>query len=158
MVIKAGHQVPEISVLDQNSQPVRLSDFKGQNIVLYFYPKDNTPGCTMEAKDFRDNLKQFGELNTVILGVSRDNEIKHKKFIDKYCLPFDLLADIDGKLCQEFGAWVEKSMFGKKYMGIERCTFLIDPTGVVLAEWRNVKVRGHAKDILEVIKKIKVKE
>lgn len=155
MTIKPGDKVPEISVINQDGKQIMLSDFKGKNIVLYFYPKDNTPGCTMEAKDFRNHIEKFEQLNTVVLGVSKDDENKHQKFIDKYCLPFDLLADTQGKLCQAFGVWVEKSMFGKKYMGIERSTFLINSQGIVVADWRKVTVRGHAEDVLTVIKNLK---
>lgn len=133
----------------------KLSDFIGQTVVLYFYPKDDTPGCTIEANDFAQLMPEFSSLNTTIIGVSKDDLKKHKKFIDKYCLPFALASDIEGKLCAAFGTWVEKSMYGKKYMGIQRSTFLIDEKGIVRKIWRNVSVKGHAQEVLSCIKESK---
>jgi peroxiredoxin Q/BCP len=154
MTIKIGEKVPAIIVVDQDNQKLKLTDFKGKYVVLYFYPKDNTPGCTLEAKDFRDSIAKFEQLNTVVLGVSKDDCRKHQKFIADYDLPFSLLVDADGALCQEFAVWAEKSMFGKKYMGIVRSTFIIDPNSKLVAEWRNVKVTDHVKDVLKVLSEI----
>lgn len=131
--------------------PLTLGDFKGKKIVLYFYPKDNTSGCTQESKDFRDSLKAFEQLNTVILGVSRDSLKSHDKFIRDHCLPFALISDPDESLCRLFEVIKEKSMYGKKYMGIERSTFILDETGVVIKEWRNVKVPGHVTEVLQAL-------
>ncbi|MCH9644552.1 MAG: peroxiredoxin [Gammaproteobacteria bacterium] len=128
-----------------------FSDLKGQYIVLYFYPKDSTPGCTQESKDFRDLLGKFKKVNAVILGISRDNINSHHKFIDKFDLPFALISDPDEKLCNHFDVMKMKSMFGKKYRGIERSTFLIDPNGKIIQEWRKVKVTGHAEEVLDTI-------
>lgn len=154
MTIKLGECLPGLEVQNQDDELVNLNKFAGKNIVLYFYPKDDTPGCTQEAKDFRDNIDKFNKLNTVVIGVSKDNSQKHQKFITKYDLPFMLLSDTEGKLCQEFGVWVEKSMFGKKYMGIERSTYLINTKGELAAEWRKVKVKGHVDDVLKVLAEI----
>src|SRR6185437_8464509 len=115
-------------------------------------PKDDTPGCTVEAKDFRDHVKDFEKANTVIIGVSKDSLASHEKFKEKYCLPFPLASDETGRVCEEYGVWVEKSNYGKTYMGIERTTFLIDKTGVIRHIWRKVKVDGHVKDVLEAAK------
>lgn len=136
---------------DQDDKLINLSDFKNKYIVLYFYPKDNTPGCTMEAKDFRDNIEEFNKLNTIVLGVSKDTVKKHQGFICKYDLPFSLLADTDGMLCEKFGVFVEKSMFGKKYMGIERSTFIIDPNGNIAVSWHKVKVKNHVSDVIKAL-------
>jgi peroxiredoxin Q/BCP len=133
--------------IDENSN-VTLANYKGKNLVLYFYPKDDTPGCTIEAKDFANLSEKFKQANTEILGVSRDNIKSHHKFKEKYCLPFDLGYDQDGDVCTTYGCWVEKSMYGKKYMGIERTTFLIDKMGIIRYIWRKVSVTGHAKEVL----------
>lgn len=151
MTLKIGDKVPKIKIQNQNNDSVKLSDYKGKYIILYFYPKDNTPGCTSEAIDFRDNISKFDKLNAVVLGISKDSSDKHQKFIDKYDLPFDLLVDTEGDLCQEFGVWVQKSMFGKKYMGIERSTFIINPQGKIVEEWRKVKVKGHVAEVLKAL-------
>lgn len=153
-ILNVGDKVPSTKLLNENEDKVSLKDFTGQYVVLYFYPKDNTPGCTQEAKDFRDNITKFDKLNTVVLGVSRDDSAKHQKFIEKYDLPFHLLVDADGKLCEQFGVWVQKSMFGKKYMGIERSTFIINPKGEVVADWRKVKVKDHVAAVLKVLKEL----
>ena len=120
--------------------------------MIYFYPKDDTPGCTLEAKDFRDMMKDFEAANTVIIGVSKDSVKSHDKFKEKYCLPFPLGSDEDGSVCEAYGTWVEKSMYGKKYMGIQRDTFLIDRTGKLAKIWRKVSVDGHAKSVLDAAK------
>lgn len=121
----------------------------GKKIVLYFYPKDDTPGCTTEACGFRDLKSAFEKANTIILGVSKDNEKSHDKFAGKYNLNFKLLSDPEGKLCEAFGVWKEKSMYGKKYFGIERSTFLIDAEGKIVKVWRGVKVPGHMEEVLK---------
>ena len=129
--IKEGNKAPDFTALDQNGRKVKLSSFKGKkNIVLYFYPKDMTPGCTTQACDFRDQQKKFKN-TTVILGVSCDSQERHQKFIEKYDLPFSLLADTDKKVVQKYGVWQEKKLYGKTFMGIVRTTFLIDKTGTV---------------------------
>lgn len=132
---------------DGNEGMFSLSDFKGQNVVLYFYPKDDTPGCTQEACDFRDNFNRLTSL-AVVLGVSPDDIKSHKKFKDKHSLNFILLSDTDHALAERFGAWQEKSMYGKKYMGINRSTFLIDKKGILKKIWTSVKVNGHVDEVL----------
>lgn len=131
-----------------------LDSFKGKNLVLYFYPKDDTPGCTTEAKDFAALTNHFAELNTTIIGISRDDLKKHQKFAEKHCLNFPLASDLEGKITELFGVWVEKSMYGKKYMGIERSTFLIDQQGVIRKIWRKVSVTGHAQEVYHTLQGI----
>ena len=125
-----------------------LSDYKGQNLVIYFYPRDNTPGCTSEGEDFRDHYKSFLKKKTKIFGVSKDSIKSHEAFKQKFKFPFELISDPDEKVCKLFDVIKEKSMYGKKYMGIERSTFLIDSNGKLLKEWRKVKVKGHVEDVL----------
>ena len=132
--------------------PIDLSQFSGKKVVLYFYPKDMTSGCTLESKDFQSTLNDFEEANTVVIGVSPDDEKSHAKFKDKEGLTFELLADTEKELCQAFDVWKEKSMYGKKYIGVERSTFLIGDNGNVLQEWRNVKVPGHVSEVLAAAK------
>ena len=132
---------------------INSEDLKGQNLVIYFYPKDDTPGCTVEAKDFSKTKNKFSKLNTKILGVSKDNIDKHKKFITKHSLTIDLISD-DGSICEKFGVWVEKSMYGKKYMGIERATFLFDQNLKLIKIWRNVKVKGHVNEVLSFVENL----
>uniref|UniRef100_A0A7C2NYJ1 thioredoxin-dependent peroxiredoxin n=1 Tax=Schlesneria paludicola TaxID=360056 RepID=A0A7C2NYJ1_9PLAN len=128
----------------------KLSQFKGkQNVVLYFYPKDNTPGCTREACDFRDNIARFQSTDTVVLGVSCDSVASHQKFTDKFSLPFPLLSDEDHALAEKYGVWVEKNNYGKKSMGVQRSTFLIDKAGKIAAVWPKVKVDGHVAAVAE---------
>ena len=151
--IKEGNKAPDFTALDQNGKKVKLSSFKGKkNIVLYFYPKDMTPGCTTQACDFRDQLKKFK--NTVILGVSIDSQERHQKFIDKYDLPFSLLADTDKKVVQKYGVWQEKKLYGKTFMGIVRTTFLIDKTGTVKKIFPKVKVKTHIEEVLKELKEL----
>jgi len=147
-----GKAAPKFIAKATGEQTIKLNDLKGQNVVLYFYPKDSTPGCTTEGQDFRDNIKQFEKLNTVIFGVSRDSIKSHEKFKTKQCFPFDLLSDPDEALCNQFDVIKEKSLYGKKYIGIERSTFLIDEKGVLRQEWRKVKVKGHVDEVLEAVK------
>jgi peroxiredoxin Q/BCP len=135
-----------------NGQEVALSDYRGKNVVLYFYPKDMTPGCTTESCDFRDYNGQFEQYNTVVLGISPDDLKSHSKFINKYELPFLLLADTEQVVSNQFGVWTLKKMYGKEYMGIERSTFLLNTDGEIVREWRKVKVDGHVQEVLEAVK------
>ncbi|TSI10865.1 thioredoxin-dependent thiol peroxidase [Lysinibacillus sp. BW-2-10] len=141
-------EAPNFTLLNEKEEKVTLSDFRGKKVVLYFYPKDMTPGCTTEACDFRDHYETFTDLNAVILGVSGDNASKHTKFIEKYGLPFSLLVDEDHEVCEKYGVWVLKKMYGREYMGIERTTFLINEEGIVEKEWRKVKVKNHIEEVL----------
>ncbi|AOC57401.1 MULTISPECIES: thioredoxin-dependent thiol peroxidase [Bacillus] len=152
MTIEIGQQVPEIELTGDNGEKVKLSGFKGKHIVLYFYPKDMTPGCTTEACDFRDRHQSFAELDAVIIGVSPDSQDKHQKFKEKHDLPFLLLVDDEQKLSEAFGVWKLKKNFGKEYMGIERSTFLINKEGTLVKEWRKVKVKDHVEEALEELK------
>lgn len=148
-MLKEGDKAPAFTGIDQNGKKVRLSDLKGKRVVLYFYPKDDTPGCTKEACSFRDSFDVFKEKGIVILGVSVDDERSHQKFIAKYDLPFDLLADTEKSIVQAYGVWGEKSMYGKKYMGTHRKTFLIDEKGKIVKIFDKVKVAEHADEVLE---------
>lgn len=151
--IEIGQTLPSLPL--QTSQGTKnLTDWKNKNVVLYFYPKDDTPGCTIEAQDFRDHIKQFDKANTVIVGVSRDNLACHDKFITKFSLPFILVSDEQEELCQLFDVIKMKNMYGKQCRGIERSTFLIDKNGVLQREWRKVKVENHAQEVLEAVKKL----
>lgn len=152
MNIEVGKPVPNFEVSASNGEKVQLSDFKGQNVVLYFYPKDMTPGCTTQACDFRDKHESFGNLNTVILGVSPDPLDRHNKFVDKHNLPFLLLVDEDHNVAEDYGVWKLKKNFGKEYMGIERSTFIIDTEGNLVKEWRKVRVKEHVEEALNYIK------
>lgn len=133
---------------------ISLSDLKGKNVVIYFYPKDSTPGCTREGQDFRDNIRKFRSRKTIILGVSRDSIKSHENFKEKQGFPFDLISDSDEKLCKQFDVIKEKNMYGKKHMGIERSTFLIDALGILRKEWRKIKVDGHVDEVLDAIKNL----
>lgn len=152
MTVEIGQTAPDFTLTANNGEEVSLSDFRGKNVILYFYPKDMTPGCTTEACDFRDHHEEFQELDTVILGVSPDPLDRHKKFIDKYGLPFLLLADVDHEVAEMFGVWKSKNMFGKEFMGNERSTFVISKEGTLLKEWRKVKVKEHVAESLDYIK------
>jgi len=152
--MQIGDAVPNIKLPSSSGKEVSLTDYKGKHIVLYFYPKDDTPGCTKEACEFRDMQADFSDLNAVIIGVSKDPMKKHDKFIAKYELPFELLSDEEFKLLEAFGVWKEKSMYGRTYMGIVRSTFLIDPEGKLVKEWRKVKVTNHVKEVLEALKEL----
>ena len=143
--------LPAISLQTDSGEPFTLSSLKGQNVVLYFYPKADTPGCTKESCEFRDTSKKFSKANTVIVGVSPDPTKAQAKFKEKFDLPFILLADTDHKTCEDYGVWKEKSMYGKKYMGVERTTFLIDPKGKIKKIFPKVKVEGHAEEVLAAI-------
>jgi len=152
MTVETGKKAPDFSLLANTGQEIKLSDYKGKNVVLYFYPKDMTPGCTTQACDFRDKHEDFSELDTVILGVSPDPQAKHEKFIEKHGLPFLLLVDEDHKVAELYDVWKLKKNFGKEYMGIERSTFIIDKEGQLAKEWRKVKVKGHVEEALTYIK------
>ncbi|QGH33441.1 thioredoxin-dependent thiol peroxidase [Gracilibacillus salitolerans] len=152
MTVETGQAVQDFELTNNEGETVKLSDYKGKNVVLYFYPKDDTPGCTTEACDFRDNYESFQDLDAVILGVSPDSEDSHKKFIDKHDLPFELLVDEDKKVAEQFGVWQLKNKFGKEYMGIVRSTFIIDKEGVLQKEFRNVQVKGHVEKALNYIR------
>jgi peroxiredoxin Q/BCP len=148
MSVEVGDKAPDFTLPGDRGGTVSLKALRGKTVVLYFYPKDDTSGCTAEACAFRDALPDFSKVDAEIVGVSRDPVASHDKFKTKYDLPFPLASDVDGKVCQAYGVWVEKSMYGRKYMGIERATFLIDAKGVVRKVWRKVKVPGHAEEVL----------
>ena len=150
-MLKMGDQAPDFSGVDQNGKMLRLADFKGSKVVLYFYPKDMTPGCTVEACAFRDGFRAIKKKGAVVLGVSKDGAASHKKFIEKYELPFSLLADESGAIVKAYGAWGEKSMYGKKYMGILRITYVIGADGRVAAVFPKVKPATHADEVLAAL-------
>ena len=154
MSVKINTKVKKFKISATSELEINSIDLIGKNVVLYFYPKDNTPGCTQEGEDFRDLYKEFKKLKTEIYGISRDSLKSHEGFKTKYKYPFELISDPDEKLCNLFDVIKEKNMYGKKYMGIERSTFLINKDGKLSAEWRKVKVNGHAIEVLEEVKKI----
>lgn len=151
MTVNVGDKAPDFSMPTDGGGTVSLSGLKGKKVVLYFYPKDDTPGCTKEACAFRDALPDFSGVDAVVIGVSRDPVKSHDKFKAKYELNFPIASDEDGKASDAYGTWVEKSMYGKKYMGMERATFVIDGQGVVRNVWRKVKVDGHAAEVLKAV-------
>ncbi|MCG7199428.1 peroxiredoxin [Marinobacter pelagius] len=150
--VELNKPVPDFEAPATGDQTVRLADLRGQNVVIYFYPKDNTPGCTTEGQDFRDRMKAFVELDTEIFGVSRDGLKAHENFRAKHEFPFHLISDKDESLCKLFDVIKLKKLYGKEHLGIERSTFLIDKEGVLRKEWRGVKVKGHAEEVLEAVK------
>src|SRR5271165_3199674 len=150
-MLEVGKKAPAFTLPDQDGKAVKLSSFKGHPVVLYFYPKDDTPGCTQEACDFRDAHAALKKAGAVVLGVSPDESRSHSKFAGKYQLPFTLLADPDHGVAEAYGAWAEKSLYGRKYMGIVRSTFLIDAEGKVARVWPKVKVRGHVDEVREAL-------
>ncbi|MAJ91138.1 MAG: peroxiredoxin [Legionellales bacterium] len=152
--IKVGKKVPEFNVLSTGDKTLKISSLRGKNIIIYFYPRDATPGCTIEGQDFRDNIRKFSSRNTIILGVSRDTIASHEKFKKNQKFPFDLLSDKDEKLCKIFDVIKEKNMYGKIVFGIERSTFLIDEKGILRHEWRKVRVKDHVDDVLNVLKNL----
>lgn len=155
MTILEGKRAPDFSLQNEAGETVSLADFANEKyVVLYFYPKDATPGCTTQACDFRDSYEDFSKLNAVILGVSPDDGASHEKFIEKQGLPFSLLVDGDNAVAEKYDVWKLKKMFGREFMGIERSTFLIDPAGTVVKEWRKVKVKGHIEEALETLKEL----
>ncbi|MEW6194560.1 MAG: thioredoxin-dependent thiol peroxidase [Bacteroidota bacterium] len=149
-----GKKAPNFTLFDSNSVKISLTDFKGWKVVLYFYPKDMTSGCTKEACDFRDEFPDFKKIKTVVLGVSPDSVASHKKFSDKYNLPFTLLSDEKRTVVDKYGVWKEKNMYGRKYMGVERTTFIIDETGKIKKIFPKVKVKGHVEEVKKVLKDI----
>ena len=151
-MISIGDKAPEFNASVDGGTQFTIADAIGKNLILFFYPKDDSPGCTKEAIEFSEKFDAFNEHKTIILGVSRDSIKKHDKFICKYDLRNHLISDEDGSLCEAFGTWVEKKMYGKSYMGIERATFLINPKGKIAHIWRRVKVPGHVEDVLATIK------
>jgi thioredoxin-dependent peroxiredoxin len=150
-IIVMGDALPNLSVEITGGGKINLKDLTGAPVILYFYPKDDTPGCTKESQDFRDAIDIIKMKGAVVMGISRDSLSSHEKFISKYQLPFDLISDPDEQLCQLFGVMKEKSMYGKTYMGIERSTFLFNEKGLLTSEWRKVKVPGHADEVLQAI-------
>jgi len=153
-MVGEGDPVPDVKLEGMEGKPISPADFRGQKLVMYFYPKDDTSGCTREAQDFTALAGEFEAAGTWIVGVSKDDAKKHRKFTDKYSLNVPLATDADGSVCEAFGTWVQKSMYGRKYMGIERATFLIDRDGVIKRVWRQVKVPGHAQEVLEAARAI----
>ena len=151
-MLQEGNKAPDFKLKDQNEKEISLSDYKGKNVILYFYPKDNTSGCTAEACSFRDDFPKFKKVETVILGVSPDSVESHKKFAKKYNLNFSLLADESKEVIKKYDVWKEKSMYGRKYMGVERSTFIIDSDGKIKKIFRKVKVQGHNEEVMEVLK------
>ena len=151
-MIEEGKKAPSFTLENQDGEKISLNNFAGKNVVLYFYPKDNTSGCTQEACNFRDDFPKFGKMEAVILGVSPDSVQSHKKFSEKYKLPFHLLSDEKKQVLEKYGVWKEKSMYGRKYMGVERSTFIIDKTGKVRRIFRKVKVDNHNDEVMKTIK------
>jgi len=151
-MISEGKKAPAFKLKDKDGKSYSLKDFAGKKLVLYFYPKDNTSGCTKEACSFRDNLNEFEKLNAVIVGVSGDSEASHKKFAEKFDLNFTLLSDESKEMLEKYGVWKEKSMYGKKYMGIERTTFIIDENGVIIKIFPKVKVDKHTEEVLTILR------
>lgn len=151
MTVQAGDKAPDFNRPTDGDGTCALSDFAGKPLVLYFYPKDDTPGCTTEAQGFRDAMRDFAKCGAAIVGVSKDTVKKHDRFKAKHDLNFALISDEDGSLCEAYGVWVEKNLYGRKYMGIERATFLIDGTGKINEVWRKVRVKGHVDKVLAAV-------
>ena len=151
MSVQVGDKAPDFNLPTDGGKSLSMGDLKGKNVVLYFYPKDDTPGCTREACSFRDNLPKFSAMDATIVGVSRDSSESHDAFKAKFQLPFPLVSDVDGKLSEGYGVWVERERDGKKFFGINRSTFLIDKAGVIRREWRGVNVDGHSEEILAAV-------
>ncbi|WP_342648122.1 thioredoxin-dependent thiol peroxidase [Mucilaginibacter sp. CSA2-8R] len=151
-ILKEGDQAPEFTAKDQNGKSVSLTEYRGKTVVLYFYPKDDTPGCTAEACDFRDNYEYLQSQGYEVIGVSTDDEKSHKKFESKYSLPFTLIADHDQQIVNSYGVWVEKNMYGKKYMGTQRTTFIIDANGVISHIISKVDTKNSSQQVLELLK------
>ena len=154
MSLEVGDKAPNFNLPTDGGGNISLKDLKGETVILYFYPKDDTPGCTKEACGFRDALPDFSKAKAKVIGVSKDPVKKHDKFKDKYDLTFPLASDEDGSVCESYGTWVEKSMYGRKYMGIDRATFLIDGKGVIRGIWRKVKVPGHVDEVLKAAQEL----
>ena len=154
MPLDVGDNAPEFTIATDGGGSFSLSEMKGYNVIIYFYPKDDTPGCTKEACGFRDMLPDFSDSSAKIIGISKDTVAKHDKFKSKYELPFLLGADLEGNVCEAYGTWVEKSMYGRQYMGIERATFLVDKEGVLQCVWRKVNVKGHVEEVLSAVQNL----
>lgn len=152
MTVEIGQKVEEFTLSDQNGDLINLSDFRGKHIVLYFYPRDMTPGCTTEACDFRDHYESFADIDTVIIGISPDSLESHQKFVEKHDLPFTLLVDDKLEVAKQFNVWQLKKTFGKEYYGIVRSTFVIDKDGILQKEYRNIRVKGHVEKALTYVK------
>ena len=157
MSVEIGKIAPSFNAHCDDGSVIDLSELRGKNVVLYFYPKDDTPGCTIEAQDFTNNIERFVSLNSVVLGVSRDSIKSHCGFIQRYNIAFNLISDEDSELCTKYGVLKEKSMFGKKYLGIDRSTFLIDKKGSISKFWRSVKINGHIDEILTFLENLEKK-
>ncbi|MBT8048664.1 MAG: peroxiredoxin [Xanthomonadales bacterium] len=153
-MVNIGKKVANFSLPATGDKQLSLKDFKGTNLVIYFYPKDNTPGCTLEGQNFRDLYQEFKQTGTEILGVSRDSVKTHENFKAKQEFPFDLISDVDENLCKQFDVIHEKNMYGRKVMGVVRSTFLIDGAGILQREWRKVRVKGHVDEVLEAVKSL----
>jgi len=154
MAIETGKKAPDFKLPGDGGTTISLKELRGKPVILYFYPKDDTSGCTAEACGFRDALPSFSKVKAQVIGISRDSVKSHDKFKEKYKLPFRLASDEEGKVCEAYGTWVQKSMYGRKYMGIERSTFLIDAEGVMRNMWRKVKVPGHVEEVLAAAKEL----
>jgi peroxiredoxin Q/BCP len=149
--VQVGNPAPDFELPATNGATVRLSEYRGKKVVIYFYPNDLTPACTQQSCDFRDASLSFGDANAIILGISINDIKTHHKFIEKYELPFLLLADLEHQVCELYGVWQEKKLYGNTYMGIVRSTFLIDEAGVLVQEWRNIKVKGHVDNVTKAL-------
>jgi peroxiredoxin Q/BCP len=154
VTLSPGDKAPGFDLPTDGGGNLTLAGLEGGKVVLYFYPKDSTPGCTTEAGDFRDRIKDFEKSGAVVVGASKDSVKRHDNFKAKQAIPFALLSDEEGTLCDAYGVWVQKKLYGREYMGIERATFLIDENGVIREIWRKVKVKGHAEQVLEAVKKL----
>ena len=154
MMVEEGDRVPDVKLVAMDGREIGPLDFKGNKLVLYFYPKDDTSGCTREAQDFSALAEEFEKAGTWILGVSKDDPKSHEKFSGKYDLKVPLATDPDGSVCEALGTWTEKSMYGRKYMGIDRATFLIERDGTIARMWRKVKVPGHAQEVLKAAREL----
>ena len=156
MDLEEGKKIPTFNLPSSNGKKIKLSDVNTENVIIYFYPKDDTPGCTNQAKDFSKLKSKFTKMNTEILGISPDSIEKHEKFINKHKLNIILLADEDNKISMKYGIWKEKNLYGKKYMGIERTTFLVNKDKKIIKIWKKVRVNGHAEEVLKEVKKLNV--
>ncbi len=154
MALKKGDKAPAFNLLSDGGGKIKLSDLKGKKVVLYFYPKDSTPGCTQEGLDFKELHTKFKRAGAVVLGASKDSVKRHDNFKEKQGFPFNLLSDEEGKLCNDYGVWIKKKNYGREYMGIERATFLIDEKGKIANIWHKVRVKGHAEEVLAAVKEI----
>ncbi|MEK9673047.1 MAG: thioredoxin-dependent thiol peroxidase [Rhodospirillaceae bacterium] len=155
MSLNVGDKAPDFNLPADGGSKLSLKSLKGKTVILYFYPKDDTPGCTTEAQAFRDEIKKFDKAGAVIVGASKDSVARHNKFKAKHALPFHLVSDEDGTLCEAYGTWIKKKLYGREYLGIARATFLIDGRGVIREIWPKVKVKGHADEVLAAVKALK---